>query len=241
MHKYGLLAVALAMGSGALAADEQAPARVREAIAKLAPEAKIEALRPSAMPGVYEAVVGGSEVYVSADGKFLLAGSLWDVAGGKNLTEQTRAGRRQDALANIGAEQRIVFAPQQPRHRITVFTDLDCGYCRKLHDEVAAFNDAGISVEYVLFPRGGMDSPSHAAAVSVWCADDRREALTLAKRGEPVAARICPNPIREEYEIGKRIGIASTPTIVTEDGSLILGYVPPQQLLAQLESARAAP
>ncbi len=157
------------------------------------------------------------------------------------MTEVTRSARRKDALATIGAEQRIVFAPEHPRHRITVFTDLDCGYCPKLHDDVASYNAAGISVEYLLFPLGGMDTPSHAAAVSVWCADDRKQALTLAKRGEAVAPRICPNPIRAEFEIGQRIGIASTPTIVIADGNLILGYVPPQQLLAQLDAARAAP
>jgi thiol:disulfide interchange protein DsbC len=239
MRVHGLLMLGLVFAGGAMAAKQQDQKRVRDAIAALAPEAKIESLRPSAMPGVYEVVMGGAEVYVSADGKFLLTGALWDVSAGKNLTEVTRAGRRKDALATIEADQRIVFAPEQPRHRITVFTDLDCGYCRKLHDEVTAYNDAGISVEYVLFPRGGMDSPSHAAAVSVWCADDRRQALTLAKRGEPVAPKICPNPIREEFQIGQRIGISSTPTIVTEGGNLILGYVPPQQLLAQLDAARS--
>lgn len=239
MTIHGLLAMGLMVAGSASAADEET--KVKAAIAALAPDAKIESLRPSAMPGVYEAVVGGTEVYVSADGKFLLTGVLWDVAAVKNLTEVTRSARRKDAVAAIGTDQRIVFAPEQPRHRITVFTDLDCGYCRKLHDDVKAYNDAGISVEYVLFPRGGMDSPSHAAAVSVWCADDRHKALTLAKHGEAVAPKICPNPIRAEYEIGKRIGIASTPTIVTETGGLILGYVPPQQLLAQLDAARAAP
>ncbi len=239
MKLHGLLLVGLIFAAHADAADEQA--KVRAAITALAPDARIESLRPAAMPGVYEAVVGGTEVYVSADGKFLLTGALWDVSAGKNLTEVTRAGRRKEAVATIQADQRIVFAPENARHRVTVFTDLDCGYCRKLHDEVKAYNDAGISVEYVLFPRGGLDSPSHAAAVSVWCADDRRQALTLAKRGEPVAPKICPNPIREEFEIGQRIGIGSTPTIVTEGGSLILGYVPPQQLLAQLDAARAAP
>lgn len=241
MRAQMLLMLGVMIAGEAMAAAASDEDQVRAAIAALAPEAKVESLRPSAMPGVYEAVVGGTEVYVSADGKFLLNGALWDVAAGKNLTEATRSARRKDALAGIGLEQRIVFAPEQPRHRITVFTDLDCGYCRKLHDDVAAYNAAGISVEYVLFPRGGMDSPSHAAAVSVWCADDRHQALTLAKRGEPVAPKICPNPIRQEYEIGQRIGIASTPTIVTEGGSLILGYVPPQQLLAQLDAARPGP
>lgn len=227
----------LALASGSAWAGNAEEDKIRAAILALVPDAKIESLRPSAMPGVYEALVGGGEVYISADGKFLLAGALWDVSGKTNLTEVSRAVRRQKELKAIKPEQRIVFAAEHPAHRITVFTDLDCGFCRKLHENVQAYNDAGISVEYVLFPRGGLDSPSYDAAVSVWCADDRKQALTLAKRGESVTPKICPNPIREEYAIGQRIGIGSTPSIVTEDGRLLLGYFEPQQLLAQIDAA----
>lgn len=228
--------IVLAIASGSAVAGNAEEDKVRAAITALVPDAKIESVRPSAMPGVYEALVGGGEVYISADGKFLLAGALWDVSGKTNLTEVARAVRRQKELVAIKPEQRIVFAAERPLHRITVFTDLDCGFCRKLHENVQAYNDAGISVEYVLFPRGGLDSPSYNAAVSVWCADDRKQALTLAKRGDPIAPKICPNPIREEYAIGHRIGIGSTPSIVTEDGRLLLGYIEPKQLLAQIDA-----
>jgi len=228
--------IMLALASGSACAGNAEEDKIRAAIFALVPDAKIESLRPSAMPGVYEALVGGNEVYVSTDGKFLLAGALWDVPGKTNLTEVSRAVRRQRELEAIKPEQRIVFAAERPAHRITVFTDLDCGFCRKLHENVQAYNDAGISVEYVLFPRGGLDSPSYNAAVSVWCADDRKQALTLAKRSDPVTPKICPNPIREEFAIGQRIGIGSTPSIVTEDGRLLLGYIEPQQLLAQIDA-----
>jgi thiol:disulfide interchange protein DsbC len=232
------MAVALGMllAGAAQAAPSVADMKVRAAVEALVPAAKIESIRAAAMPGLYEVVVDGSEIYVSADGQYVMTGALWDAKAKANLTETSRAKRRGQELAAFGEERRIVFAAAKPKHTVTVFTDLDCGYCRKLHESVAAYNDAGISIEYILFPRGGLGSPSYDAAVSVWCADDRRQSLTLAKRGEPVAPKICPNPIRAGFELGRHVGVASTPTIVTENGTTLLGYVPPEQLLAQLDA-----
>lgn len=232
-----ILAVILGATGATCWAGQAEEDQVREAIAALAPGAIIESLQPAPMPGMYQALVAGTDVYVSADGKFLMTGALWDVAQKKNLTEDARSVRRKDALSAIKPEQRIVFAAAEPKHTITVFTDLDCGYCRKLHENMAAYNQAGISVEYLLFPRGGLDSPSYNNAVSVWCADDQKNALTLAKQGQLPPPKICPNPIRAEFQLGQRIGVGSTPTIVTESGAMLLGYVPPEQLLAQLEAA----
>jgi len=230
-----LLAMGLSFSCASTFAAEAAEDKVRAALTALSPGSKIESIRPAPMPGVYEAVIEGTDVYVSADGKFLYTGALWDVKAARNLTEDNRSVRRSKELATFGSEQRIVFAAEKPQHKITVFTDLDCGYCRKLHESMSAYNDAGISVEYILFPRGGLDSPSFNAAVSVWCADDRRQSLTLAKRGERIEDRVCPSPIRAGFELGRRIGITSTPTIITEKGTQLLGFVPPEQLLVQLK------
>jgi thiol:disulfide interchange protein DsbC len=215
-------------------AGDTVPDKVRAAIASMAPGASIDGLRTSRMPGMFEASVNGATVYVSADGKYLIAGSLWDVSAHDNLGERHRAGVRKELLASIGQAQRIAFPARDPQRTITVFTDLDCGYCRKLHDHVQAFNDAGVSVEYLLFPRGGLDSPSYSAAVSVWCAADRNDALTRAKRGEHIEGKMCPNPIREEFLIGQRIGIGSTPTVIGPDGTILGGYLTPTQLVAAL-------
>jgi thiol:disulfide interchange protein DsbC len=237
MTRQVLWAILFGLCSVSAWADATEEDLVRKAIATLAPDAIIESVQPTTMPGLYHAVIGGNDVYVSADGKFLMNGALWDVSDKRNLTEVARSARRKDALGAIGPEQRIVFAAAQPKHTITVFTDLDCGYCRKLHENIAAYNQAGISVEYLLFPRGGLDSPSYDNAVSVWCADDNQKALTLAKQGQLPPPKICPNPIREEFQLGQRIGVGSTPTIVTESGAMLLGYVSPEQLLVQLEAA----
>lgn len=234
-HLFGLLALA-AGAATASAADDATLRRVRAAIQATAPGSMIESIQASPMPGVYHALVAGADVYVSADGKFLFAGSMWDVEGKRNLSEIGRAKRRAGALSGIGPDKRFVFAATAPRHTVTVFTDLDCGYCSKLHQQVALFNAAGISVEYLLLPRGGLDSPSFDKAVSVWCAADRNDALTRAKRGEQIAGKVCPNPVREEFELGVRLGVNTTPAVFSDDGRYLGGYLTVPQMLAALDT-----
>ncbi|MBK8068864.1 MAG: hypothetical protein IPK27_14960 [Rhodanobacteraceae bacterium] len=146
----GLAAVAFTATTSAEAGDD---AKARAAVARLVPDATIESIAPAPMAGWYTAVVNGSDVYVSADGEYLLSGALWRVAKKENLTELARTDRRREAIAALPADHKISFAAEQPRHAVTVFTAIDCGYCRKLHEQVGAYNQAGISVEYVLFPR----------------------------------------------------------------------------------------
>ncbi|GMU42260.1 MAG: DsbC family protein [Xanthomonadales bacterium] len=229
-----LTAAMLAMLAGEAGANED---KARAAIRKLVPDAEVESIQKAPMPGWYSAVVNGTDVYVSADGAHLMSGSLWQVEGQKNLTEAARAERRRETLADLPDERKIHFDAEREKHAVTVFTAIDCGYCRQLHEQVAAYNEQGISIEYVLFPRAGADSPSYDDAVSVWCAADRREALTLAKRGEPIEPRMCPNPIGENRKLAQKLGLTSTPTIVAPDGTVMLGYVPPLELRRRLDGA----
>jgi thiol:disulfide interchange protein DsbC len=237
-----LVSATLIVASGTVAARNDAAADeapVRGAITKMAPAAKIESIAKSAMPGVYEAMIDGQIVYVSANGEFLLSGALWHVNDHKNLTEPRYAQRRAAALSAITPSERIVFAAAKPTHKITVFTDIDCGYCRKLHQQVQAFNDAGITIEYLLFPRAGVASPAYAQAVAVSCADDRNDALTQMMKGVTIAGAMCPNPVARTFEIGRSIGISATPTIVAEDGTLLGGYLEPGAVLAKLTAMQS--
>jgi len=116
-----------------------------------------------------------------------------------------------------------------------VFTDLDCGYCRKLHSEMAKYNELGIRVRYLFFPREGPDTESWDKAVSVWCSANRNDALTRAKKGETIKAAKCkPNPVQRDYELGQDVGLRGTPAIVLPDGDLLPGYVPPAMLAQRL-------
>ncbi|MDZ3822408.1 MAG: DsbC family protein [Pseudoxanthomonas sp.] len=213
---------------------------VRDAIQGLVPGASIDTIAESALPGFYEVTLGGQVVYVTADGRYLVQGAVFDIVNRVDLTEQKRAGARREALAGVPADRRIVFAPAEVKHRLTVFTDIDCGYCRRLHQEMADYNARGIAIEYLWFPRAGVGSESFQKAVNVWCAADRREAMTRAKAGQEVEQRTCDNPVGADYALGQQIGISGTPALITEDGSLLPGYMPADQLLMRLDGMKQA-
>jgi thiol:disulfide interchange protein DsbC len=236
-----LLLLLLTIAAPSAAADEPAtPRAVADALARLAPGTPVDGLRKAALPGFYEAAVGGQPVVVSADGRYLMAGALWDLRAQRNLSEPLLADVRRDVLAALPASRRFVFAAEEPRATVTVFTAIDCGYCRRLHEQMAEINAAGISVEYLLVPRGDAASPSHATAVSAWCAVNRSDALTEAKRGHEPPHKVCPNPIDEHAALARRLGVANTPTLVAADGRVLGGYLTPAQLVSALGLAASS-
>lgn len=219
-------------------ADEQA---VRAALETLVPGVKIDSIADAPMPGYAEVVLSGQILYVSDDGKYLIQGSVFDIAKRADLTENSRAGARKSLLASIEAGHSIVFAPEKPDYTVTVFTDIDCAYCRRLHQQIADYNRLGIAVRYLFFPRAGLGSDSYDKAVSVWCADDQRAALTQAKAGEVPPKRECSNPVAEDFELGQRVGVSGTPAIYTAQGVQIGGYVPPEQMRQRLDQLAGKP
>ena len=181
--------------------------------------------RPTVVAGLDEFVSGSKLYYVSEDGNYFLEGSLIDVKAGKDLTEARLGETRISELENTGLNNMIVFKPKKTKHLIYVFTDIDCGYCRKLHSEIDQYLGAGIEVRYLFFPRAGLGSDSYYKAVAVWCAKDRREALTRAKKGENIEMKQCDNPVKTHMKLGEEFGASGTPMIVTEKGTIIPGYV----------------
>jgi thiol:disulfide interchange protein DsbC len=224
---------------GAQAADDVE--RIKAALQRVVPHGAPDSVKPSPVAGLYEVMYGPTLVYVSADGRYLLQGDLLDLQTRTNLTEDARAAKRLDLLKGLEPENLIVFAPEHPKYSVTVFTDLDCAYCRKFHSEIADYNKLGIAVRYAAFPRTGIGSPSYDKAVSVWCSEDRKKALTDAKAGKEVAKRTCDNPVKREYLLGQQIGVSGTPTIVLADGKVLPGYVPPLRLAQLLEQDQGKP
>jgi len=216
-------------------ADEAA---VKQALAKSMPSMKIDSITPSEIKGLYEVTVGANIFYVSDDGKYLLQGRLVDVAARKDLTEEKLSGTRKKAIEKIGQENMIVFKPKISKYTVTVFTDIDCGYCRKLHSEIEQYLAQGITIQYLFFPRAGKGSDSYNKAVSVWCAKDRNAALTDAKKGNTPEAKTCDNPVDEHMQLGADFDVKGTPMIVTEKGNIYPGYLPAKQLLEVLESEK---
>ena len=225
--------------AGPAIAPGTAAARARDAVRSIDPNIAIEQVSPAAMPGFQAVIVGGQVFYVSNDGKYLIQGSLYDVGARRDLGEDAMKSLRVELLRSVPASDRIVFAPKDPKYTVTVFTDVECGYCRKFHSQIVEYNKLGIAVEYLAFPRMGLGSADFRKMVAVWCAPDRRKALTDAKNDRNVAAGNCTNPVTMEYELGRRAGLTGTPMVLAADGTQLGGYLAPEQLRAALDALAA--
>lgn len=215
--------------------DERALAAIRS----LNDAVQVDRIAAAPMPGFREVVVGGQVLYVSDDGRYLLQGSLFDVVAKKDLAQAGLAAVRRELLKTVPVSDRIVFAPPNPEYTVAVFTDVECGYCRKLHQDIAEYNKRGIAIQYLAFPRMGLGSEDFRKMVSVWCASDRRKALTDAKNDRPVPVKNCTNPVTMQYDIGQRVGLTGTPMIITAEGVQMPGYMPPEALRAALDKLAA--
>ncbi len=208
---------------------------LRRRLEKHLPGARIDEIRKTPVAGLYEVRIGPHIYYVAEGGRYLLRGHLIDLETRTDLTEAKQAKARLQALAELGEDNMIIFSPDRPKHTITVFTDIDCGYCRRLHSQIDRYLARGIRVRYLFYPRAGRGSRSYDKAVAVWCAKDRRKALTAAKQGKELEMRTCDNPVDRHMELAESFGVRGTPMIVTETGEILPGYVPPDTLARHLE------
>lgn len=214
--------------------------RVKAALVKSFPDAANGSLRPSPVTGLYELVMGAQVYYVSADGKHLFLGDMVEVRTRANLTENAREKISVQLLNEINESDMVVLAPKEIRHTITVFTDVDCSYCARLHLDVPELNRRGVKVRYLLYPRAGIGSETYRRSVAAWCAADRAKAVGIAKSGGRLEMKTCTNPVERHYQLGERLGVSGTPTIYLENGRKIPGYVPPAQLLALIAGKKSA-
>jgi len=236
-----ILAASLALlGSMTVSATEPEQA-IRETLQGLQADMPIEAIAESPINGLYQiALKGGRQLYASRDGQYLMQGYLFQLKDGQavNLTEQAESLGIAKEINAIPASEMVIFAPKNPKTHITVFTDTDCGYCQKLHSEMAELNNLGVEVRYVAFPRQGIGSEGYKTLVNVWCASDKQQAMNQAKRRQKVADAKCDNPIEKQYELGQLIGVRGTPAIVLANGQLIPGYQPAALLAKQAMQAQ---
>lgn len=191
---------------------------------------------PSVIDGLYEVVIGMEIFYVSADGKYFMSGSIHDVATREDLTTNKLNGSRKALIDQTDDKDLVVFKPKgETKFTINVFTDVDCGYCKKFHDEINDLLDGGVKVRYFAFPRAGTHSDTYKKMVSVWCAKDQQQAMTDAKAGKTIPEATCDNSIAKLYELGQEVGVTGTPALVLSTGELIPGYVPANRLIAHLQ------
>jgi thiol:disulfide interchange protein DsbC len=230
----GLLTAIGLLIAGAVAAGE-IPAEY-QFVQDAFPDIEISSVEQSPIDGLLQIAVGADLYYVSQDAKYLLLGDIFVVSTRANLTEARRGVVRADYINQVSQDDGVIFAADDEQFVVTVFTDIDCPYCRKLHREIDAYNAAGITVRYLFFPRKGPGTPGWAKADAIWCSEHRQQALTDAKNGVVIEVENCgATPVAAHYKLGKDIGIAGTPAILTASGQLISGYRTADELLEILQ------
>jgi thiol:disulfide interchange protein DsbC len=197
---------------------------------------KIE-IKPSVIPNIYEVSVGSEVIYMTADGRYMVIGDVRDAKTGENITERKRSEMRLATIKSIKEQDTIAFKPKETKHVVHVFTDVDCPYCAKFHQEVSKLNEAGIEIRYLAFPRSPEGSEDFNKMVSVWCSKDKQQALTDAKAGKEIEKATCDGPVKQELEIGRSVGVSGTPALILPNGELLPGYLPADRLVAYLKES----
>jgi len=239
-----LLASLLAVSLAAQAQTNTQPAPAaksdpRADIVKKIDGLKLEDVRMTPVQGIYEITRGSEISYTTSDGRYVILGDMVDIDADQNLSENRRRTIRQRLIDTVPESEMLVFGPKNPKYTITVFTDIDCGYCRRLHSQIAEYNRLGIRVRYLFYPRTGPDTDSWHKAESVWCASNRNDSLTRAKNGEEIKSPKCPTDIvKRDWELGHKLGIVGTPAIFLASGEMLPGYAPPATLLQYLKTGK---
>jgi len=213
----------------------EVPEVVKNTLNQVIPGVSAKHIKPAPLPGWYQGQVGSRLLYVNADGTYLLDGQIFDLRNQENLTENALNSVRQELLASVDESTMIIFKAREERYQVTVFTDIDCGYCRKLHNTMKDYHDRGISVRYLAYPRAGIGSRTAKVMESAWCAEDRANALTQAKRGQKIEQLECKNPVEQHYELGNAMGVNGTPAILLDSGKMVPGFVDARRLIKVLE------
>ena len=205
----------------------------------LPPGTKIESIEKSEFPSVYKVYYGDIQpLYVSEDGDYFIFGDMFNLNsdGIINLTEKDILEKRKFFMQDIDDSELIKFTAKNELFSVVVFTDVDCGYCRKLHDEIKEYNNVGISINYAAFPRSGIGTETFTKMVGAWCSNNPKETITMLKKGEKLKSTFCDSqPIAKHYAIGNKIGVTGTPAIVSSDGELFPGYYSAEDLLKKLK------
>lgn len=224
---------------GLALAQDSADAMIRSKLSQARPDFKISSITPSVVAGIYDVqITGGPVLHTSANGDFFFLGDLYSVGvnGIVNLAEKERDNARKTLIASVASKDMILFSPaEEPKGYVTVFTDVDCFYCQKLHKEVPALNAKGIEVRYLAYPRSGIGSESYRKIASAWCANDRNKAMNMLKNRESIPENVCPdNPVADQYMIGQQAGVRGTPALVLESGEMLPGYMSADALASRM-------
>ena len=206
--------------------------QLKKNLSKGMPGIEVTRITKSPLEGLYEVVSGSQVVYMTKDAKYMIDGDLVNLENKRNHTEEAKSGIRLTKLNALGEENMLIYTPEKVKHTVTVVTDINCPYCRRLHDEMSDYLKLGVRVRYIFMPLKGKDD--YNTTVSVWCSKDRNKSLDIAKSGGNVESKTCDNPIKQQLELARKIGVRGTPAIILEDGTMLPGYVPIEKLIGEI-------
>lgn len=215
-----------------VSAEEAGAEQLKQALAKSMPNVQPTKISATAIEGLYQVIVGSQVVYMSVDARYMIEGDLFDLVTKQNISEDAKSVIRLAAIEELGADNMLVYRPKTVKNTITVVTDIDCPYCRRLHNEVPDYLKNDIEVRYIFMPLKGASDMKKT--VSVWCSDDQQMALDIAKSGGDVEEKTCNNPIRDHLKLARDLGVRGTPAIIMEDGQMLPGYVPVDKMVAEI-------
>lgn len=231
MNKFLIVGFFMLIFSSVALADA---ASVASGLSKSIPNITKDSISKSPIKGLYQVNVGAQIVYASEDGRYLIQGQMVDLVNRQNMTEKALKLARLEVLANIDEKTMIIYPATDEKHVVTIFSDIDCGYCRKLHAQISDYTKAGMTVRYLFYPRSGPNTESYFKAVSVWCAKDRNKALTDAKLHDKVVNKTCESPVDEHMRLAQSFGVTGTPSIIADDGTMVPGFMPAKELIKHL-------
>ncbi|NNJ97166.1 MAG: DsbC family protein [Gammaproteobacteria bacterium] len=225
-------ALALTVAAATQVSANEDVDELKNALAKRLPQYEVSRIDSTPIEGLYQVILSGQVIYMTKDARYMLDGNLVDLSTKKNYSEDAMSEIRLSQLEQLGEENMVVYTPETVKHTITVVTDIDCPYCRRLHSEMDQYLDGGIKVRYVFMPLKGKGD--YQTTVTVWCSEDKNEALDMAKAGTELQAKDCDNPIDQHLKVSRSLGVRGTPAIILQDGSMLPGYIPAKKLVTEL-------
>ncbi|MBT8128220.1 MAG: DsbC family protein [Gammaproteobacteria bacterium] len=225
-------AIALTVAAATQVSANEDVDELKNALAKRLPQYEVSRIDSTPIEGLYQVILSGQVIYMTKDARYMLDGNLVDLSTKKNYSEDAMSEIRLSQLEQLGEENMVVYTPETVKHTITVVTDIDCPYCRRLHSEMDQYLDGGIKVRYVFMPLKGKGD--YQTTVTVWCSEDKNEALDMAKAGTELQAKDCDNPIDQHLKVSRSLGVRGTPAIILQDGSMLPGYIPAKKLVTEL-------
>jgi len=206
--------------------------QLKNILAKRLPNVEVDKISKSPLDGLYEVIAGSQIVYMTKDGRYMIDGDFVDLVSKRNHTEEAKSGMRLVQINALGEENMLIYKPETVKHTVTIVTDINCPYCRRLHDEMSQYLKFGVQVRYIFMPLKGQDDVEKT--VSVWCSEDRNLSLDIVKGGGSIESKTCDNPIKQQLDLARKIGVRGTPAIILEDGTMLPGYVPIGKLIGEI-------